>query len=209
MNEIADFTISSKLKGQVSHYRVFEPVLAVKDEAIESLISEGGEEFYNFVISTGHSLNSRLIVLSSRHHYYYDSDDLKKVKSIVILKKLNRIKEIESFLKSHLNNLPENCNLIGCFINNIKIERYALRVGSTNSERIKNSDNIELGIVSKNPFLNMIYSLMDARTNSYMSETRVTFMLNVHGFKVIKMTESDGLTYFHARKTESHFININ
>lgn len=203
MNNIAESSIRYKAMEQTHQFRVFEPVLAVKDEAIESLITEGGEEFYNYVISTGHSLNSKLIVLSSRHHYYYDSDDLNKVTSIVILKKLNRVKEIESFLHSHLNFLPEKCNLIGCFINNYKIERYALRVGSTNTEKIKNSDKIELGIVSRFPFLNMIYSIMDSRTNSYMSEASVSIMLEAQGFKVINMTESDGLTFFHARKVES------
>jgi hypothetical protein len=141
-------------------------------------------------------------VLPSFHHYYYDSDELKKVKSIVVLKKLNRIVEIESFLDTHLDFLPDECNFIGSFINNNKVERYAIRQGKTRSEKIRNSDRIELDIISRFPFLNMIYSIMDARTNSYMSESSVTLMLSDHGFEVLNMTESDGLTFFHARKTD-------
>jgi hypothetical protein len=173
--------------------------LAVPDKSNE-LLAEAGDEFDKFVRSTGLAINSNLIVLPSLHHYYYDSAELKKVKSVVVLKKLNRIVEIESFLDTHLDFLPDKCNFIGCFVNNNKVERYALREGNTRSEKIRNSDRIEFGIVSRFPFLNMVYSIMDARTNSYMSEISVTTMLADYGFEVVNMTESNDLTYFHSRK---------
>jgi hypothetical protein len=183
--------------------------LSETDKSIAKLITEGGDEFYNYVISTGLSMNSNLIVLPSLHHYYYDSEELKNVKSIVVLKKLNRIVEIESFLDTHLDFLPETCNFIGCFINNSKVERFALRVGTTRAEKLRNTDKIELNIVSRFPFLNMVYSLMDLRTNSYMSESTVTNMLSDHGFEIVNMTESNGLTFFHSRKVASHKKNMN
>jgi hypothetical protein len=151
-------------------------------------------------VSTDQASDSNMLVLSSQHHYYYDSEELKSVKSVVILKKLNRVKEIESFLHSHLNYLPDQCNIIGCFVNNIKINRYALRAGRSHTEKSKQSDNIQLGIVSRFPFLNMLYSLLDLKTNEYMSADGVTFLLAGHGFKVVNMTESNGLTFFHARR---------
>lgn len=175
----------------------------VKDEAIDKLINEGGEDFFRYFKSTDHSSDSNVIVLSSQHHYYYDSDELRGVKSVVILKKLNRVKEIESFLQSHLSFLPNKCNVIGCFVNNIKIKRYALRTGGSHTEKTKISEHVNLDIVSRFPFLNMIYSLMDFKTNTYMSDDVVTFLLAVHGFKVMNMTESNGLTYFHARRDVS------
>jgi hypothetical protein len=85
-------------------------------------------------------------------------------------------------------------------VNNIKIKRFALRNGGTRKEKLKMSQNINLDIVSRFPFLNMIYSLMDAKTNSYMSEAVVTLLLAVHSFKIMNMTDSNGLTYFHARR---------
>lgn len=208
MNDIA-LTVINNTRTYNGQSNAARSEVVVKDEMNDRLISEGGYEFYRYVMSTGHPIDSILIVLSSRHHYYYDSDELETVKSIVVLEKLNRINEIESFLNSHLGLLPDECNLIGCFVNNQKIERYALRTGTTHSEKSKNTDNLELGIVSKFPFLNMIYSFMDSKTNSFMSEARVTMMLEAHGFDVINMTESDGLTFFHARKVESREHNAN
>ena len=65
----------------------------------------------------------------------------------------------------------------------------------------RNSDAIENGIASSSPFLSMIYSMIDSKTNKYMSERSVSLLLEDHGFKVHDMTELNGLTYFLAQKT--------
>ena len=44
---------------------------------------------------------------------------------------------------------------------------------------------------------------MDSKTDAYLSEKSVTFMLGSYGFKVMDMTEFNGLTYFHAQKVEN------
>jgi hypothetical protein len=49
----------------------------------------------------------------------------------------------------------------------------------------------------------MLYSLMDSKTNKYMSGRIVTLLLEDHGFKVLDMTELNGLTYFCAQKVKS------
>ncbi len=203
MNGIADISIISNNRTSIRPLDVLRQEAVVKEDPFDRLLTEGGDEFYSYVMSRGNFIDSNLIVLSSQHHYYYDSDDLKQVGSIVVLKKLNRISEIENFLNSHLDILPDKCNFIGHFVNNQKVERFALRTGKTKTEKIKNSDKLELGIVSKFPFMNMIYSYMDSITNSYMSDSSVTIMLEDHGLEVINMTESDGLTFFHAKKTGS------
>jgi hypothetical protein len=181
-----------------------EPVksfdMAVANEATDKLITEGGESFYNYIDSRGLSEDPSLIVLSSSHHYYYDFEEINNAKTVVYLKELNRIKEIKSLLYSHLHFLPEKCNFVGCFVNNRKKERYAVRISSTSNEKIKNRDDIELGIISRFPFINMLYSIMDSKTNAYMSENSVTQMLRVHGFKIMEMKEVNGLTYFHSQK---------
>jgi hypothetical protein len=208
MKDVTELSISKKsIMRSISAYSNTNDFI-LKDEAIDKLISEGGLDFYNYFRSEDNSFGSNLIVLSAHHHYYYDTEELKKVKSVIFLKKLNRVKEIDSFLKSHLNFLPDQCNVFGCFVNNIKINRYALRIGRTRTDESNISDSIQLGIVSRFPFLNMLYSYMDSKTNSYMSEAVVTLLLKVHGFKVINMTESNGLTYFHATKFVS-LLNVN
>ena len=101
--------------------------LVVANDAVEKLITEGGAGFYTYVDSCGLSMDSNLIVLSSRHHYYYDAEEISRAKTIVNLKELNRIKEISGLLHSHLPFLPSHCNFVGCFVNNNKVERFALR----------------------------------------------------------------------------------
>lgn len=179
--------------------------IVFSNEAIEKLRAEGGEGFYNYVDSLGFSNDSNLIVLSSRHHYYYDSDEINKAKTVVNLKELNRIKEIKSLLHSHLHFLPKKCNFVGCFVNNKNNERYGLKESASPKEKLLNSDDIELGILSRFPFLNMLYSFMDLKTNNYLSEESVASMLGIHGFKVIDMKEVNGLTFFHSQKVGNTF----
>src|SRR3989339_1236376 len=69
-------------------------------EAINKLISEGGDSFYNYVEWIGLLKDPDLIVLSSLHHYFFDNEDLKNTKTIINLKQLNLIKEIDIFFHS-------------------------------------------------------------------------------------------------------------
>jgi hypothetical protein len=178
---------------------------AVASEAIDKLITEGGEGFFNYVDRIGLANDPNLIVLSSLHNYYYDSEEMNNVTTVINLKELNLIKQIKSSLHYQLQSLPEKCNFVGCFVNNEKVERFALRNGTSSSEKIRKYDDIELGIVSQFPFINMIYSLMDLKTNLFMSVRSVTLMLRVDGFKVIDMTELNGLTFFCAQKVKETF----
>jgi len=66
--------------------------------AILNIIDEGGENFYNYLKSLGLSKKSNLLVLSSKQHYFYDESDLRDVRTLVNLKRLNLIKNPEKFL---------------------------------------------------------------------------------------------------------------
>lgn len=204
MENITDSIITKGTEANLS-LPVSSIDMVVASEAVDNLISEGGEGFYNYVNRIGLANDSNLIVLSSQHKYYYDSEEIDKVRTVINLKELNLIKQISSLLHSHLRFLPLRCNFVGCFVNNEKTDRYALRKSSCYNEKIKNNDKVELGIISRFPFINMLYSIMDSRTNKYMSERLVTSMLSVHGFKVIDMTELNGLTYFHSQKVRKIF----
>ena len=72
-----------------------------------------------------------------------------------------------------------------------------------NFKNKKNSDAIENGIVSNYPLLNMIYNMIDSKTNKYLSDRSVSLILGEHGFKVIDVTEIDSLTYFCAKSLRS------
>jgi hypothetical protein len=173
-----------------------------KNPFIETLTSEGGENFVSYIRSIGLDRDPNPVVLSSLHHYFYDADEMKHVKTVINLKELNQMKEIKSFLHSIFHILPQKSNFIGCFIDNDKINGYVLRKKLTSSSEKKSFDDIENGIVSRIPFLNMLYSIMDSKTNRYMSQRSVSLLLNDHGFKVLDMKEQNGITFFHAQKNQ-------
>jgi hypothetical protein len=176
----------------------------VTNKAIDTLMAEGGESFYNYVDCLGLAYEPDLVVLSSRHHYYYDPEEMNGFKTVINLKEFNQIKNIKSFLNSFLNYLPQESNFIGCFTDNEKVNGYELKYRSSNDHK-RGLDDIDNGIVSSFPFLNMLYSLMDSKIYNYMSRMTILQMLRDYGFKIVDMTEVRGLTLFHSQKTEASY----
>ena len=176
--------------------------------AVDILISEGGESFYNYVDWRGLSMDPDLIVLSSQHHYYFDAEELNNVKTVINLKELNKVKQIKNFLNSIYHILPYNSNFIGYFVDNKKINGYILKNSLSSHHAEKRINAIENGIVSKVPLINRLFSFLDSKTNKYLSETSVTFMLEDFGFKIIDMTLVDGFTYFHAQKVRIDYMSV-
>ncbi len=175
--------------------------LVKNNPGFEILTSENCETFAYYIELLGLSRDPNLVVLSSLHHYYYDAEEMVNVKTVINLKELNQVKQIKDFLHSIFHILPMNCNLIGCFVDNKKQNGFVLSNGPSDFHYKRNSDAIENGIASSSPFLSMIYSMIDSKTNKYMSERSVSLLLEDHGFKVLDMTELNGLTYFLAQKT--------
>jgi hypothetical protein len=166
----------------------------------EILAGEGREDFFNYIEWLGLVNDPDPVVLSSMHHYFYDAEEMKNVKTVVNLIRLNHIKEIKDFLSSVSNILKPKCNLIGCFIDSRKHNPFVLRKSVSEIERKRTSTALENGIVSRIPFLNWFYSVIDSRTNKRLSKNNVTLLLEDHGFKVLDMTELNGITYFHAKR---------
>ena len=169
-------------------------------EAVDILIAEGGESFYNYVDGLGLAKDPDLVVLSSLSHYYYDAEDMNNVNTVINLKELNQIKQIKSFLNSIYHVLPQKSNFIGCFVDNKTNNGYVLRKSTSSYQIERSSDDIENDIASRVPFINKLFGILDSKTNTYMSKSSVTFLLEDYGFKVMDMTLLDGLTYFHAQK---------
>jgi hypothetical protein len=165
----------------------------------KDLSSEDCKNFVRYLDDMGIPYESNTVVLSSLHHYYYDADEMANVKTIINLKELNHIKELKDFLHSSFHILPSDCNFVGCFINNKKQSGFVLNTGPADYYYKRNYDAIEKGIASSSPFLNMIYNVIDSKTNKYLSERSVSLILAAHGFKVIDFTEIEGLTYFCAK----------
>jgi hypothetical protein len=170
-----------------------------KNNPVLRIITTESENFAKYIDLLGLAKDPNLVVLSSLHHYYYDAEEMTNVKTVINLKELNQIKQLKNFLHSIFHILPPSCNFVGCFVNNRKQNGFVLNTGPSDFYYKRNSDAIENGIVSSSPFLNMLYNMIDSKTNKYLSERSVSLLLGEYGFKVLNMTELDGLTYFCAQ----------
>lgn len=201
MENITEFEVKQVKRPITEQDLISRPASRTRcGSAAEILISEGSENFCNYVEWLGLTNDPGMVVLSSLHHYYYDHEEMRNFKTVISLKELNMIKDIKGFLYSCLNYLPQNSNFIGCFIDHKKFNGYNLRNNSSPKENYKNSENVENGIVSRIPFINMLYSLMDSKTNTYMSKQTISALLEEFGFRIKDMSEINGLTFLHSVK---------
>lgn len=147
----------------------------------DNLIMEGGGTFLEYLKWLDLADEPNLLVLSSRHHFFYDQNDMKGVKVLVNLKKLNQIKHLDSFLHILFRVLPSGANFIGCFSDNRNHKRNGIVFFRTNI------------------FYKKFIDFLDYRTDRDMSRSEVTELLDSHGFRIIDMRDIDGMTYFNTR----------
>jgi hypothetical protein len=142
-----------------------------------SLTAESGKNFFHYLKSFNLSMGPDLLILPPNNHYYYDENDLKSVRTFTNIKKLNLIKDLDTFLNTLFGILPPNVNFIGCF---------------TDSKTLKGN-----GFLSG--LLTRFKNLLDSKTDYNMDKKDVSELLEKFGFKVIDMTEMNGLTYFYSQ----------
>lgn len=177
-----------------------EPKTVLKDltanrPAIDLLTLDLNDDFFNYLNWLGLAKETGLIVLSSEHHYFYDKEDLRNIKTMVNKMPLNKINNLKQFIYMISNLIPHECYFTGCFTDNKKQNLFFPKESFD-----INRENLENGILSKIPVINIINNFLDKKTNNYMSKKNVKFLLESNGFKVVDMTELNSLTYFCARK---------
>ncbi len=150
----------------------------------DSLISEGGEDFYNYINWLGFSNDPNLMVLSSIHHYYYDFNELKGVRTLVNIKQLNQINHIDSFLNNVFRVLPPKASFVGCFKDN-KIRR-----------------GMAGPIYQSFKLLSNLINIIDSKTDRFLSRKYVIKLLESHNFRITDMTEIGDITYFCAQNNK-------
>lgn len=196
----AETTANRRIKNNLSI--ISSPVeISNNSEALTNLIAEGGDSFYNYVEWIGLLKDPDLLVLSSYHHYFFENEELKNTKTIINLKQLNLIKEIDLFFHSIFKIAPPKSNFIGCFLDSKIQYEYAINNMLSQYQATNNIDPFENGIKSRNGFLNTVYNLLDSKTDRYLTESNVSSLLKRQGFKVMDMTKLNGLTYFHSQKS--------
>ena len=142
-----------------------------------NLTAEGGVTFFKYLKKFNLFSEPELLILSPNIHFYYDENDLKDVRTFILLRKLNLIKELDTFLRTLSQILPPNVNFVGCF-----------------------SDNKTLkwnGFVSN--LSNKFYNILDSKTDHFLDKEDVSELLEKHGFKIIDMTEMDELILFYSQ----------
>lgn len=154
--------------------------------AIIKMVAEGGESFFRYIKKVNLSKESDILVLPSKEHYYYEEKELSQFTTIINLRKLNHIKNPGNFLQNLTRILNDNVNFIGCFSDDqtIKGNNFLFNQPSILFRR----------------FINLI----DAKTDHIMNKKEVTDLLEKHGFKVINMTEINGLIYFYSQNVRRH-----
>jgi hypothetical protein len=150
-------------------------------QAIEHMVTDGGESFLRYLKSTGLSTEPNILVLSPSQHYYYDESDLRSLRTLVNLKKLNLIRHLDSFLHNLYRILPGDSNFIGCFSD-------------------VNAHQSQVSHTGHGPGLfGSLRNFLDSMSEHRMTRTEVSELLKTHGFKVINMTEINGVTFFHSK----------
>lgn len=172
---------------------------SIQDLAGKILTTGKYRMYWEYLEWLGLSEEPNPIILSPNNHYYYDDEELREVKLLVNLKHLNYIKQLKEFLYTVNKALSNKSYLIGSFIERKNQFSFFSRYPDNyNQEGV---DPVENGISSRIPLLNMIYDLIDLRTNNRnMTRKSVTILLELTGFKLLDMTEINGVTCFCAQK---------
>jgi hypothetical protein len=170
--------VSSKTHGTNVSWETISRRRKGFDPAIVSLISEGGVNFYRYLKSLNMSKGSDILILPSNHHYFYDEKDLKSVRVLVNLKKLNLIRHLDIFLNTLVRILPQDTNFIGCF---------------SDSKTLKGNG---FSYYHPSRLFNSFINFLDSRTDRIMDKNEVSELLGKYGFKTVDMKEMNGLTYF-------------
>jgi hypothetical protein len=155
------------------------------DPAFDCLIAEGNVTFFQYLKSLNLSKESDMLVLPSDHHYYYDEQELKSVRILINLKKLNLIKHLDMFLNTLVQILPPNANFIGCF---------------SDCKTLKETN---FPFYRSSRFFGRFINFLDSKTDHIMNKNEVLILLERNGFKTIDMKEMNGLTYFHSKMSDN------
>ena len=154
-------------------------------QSVARLTSSGGLTLFRYLFNAGLFRDPGIIILSSHDHTNVSAMDLKRVTTLVSLRRLNLVKHLEMFINSLARILPPDTNFVGCF--------SPLRVRDTLT-----------GTSSKHDGL-MSWFFHSGGTECHaLNRSKVSEMLERNGLSLISMTEMNGITYFHSRKTAGH-----
>jgi len=170
-----DIDVYQTLINIEEKYKKSEP-----DEFTFGLPIEDGKNFFRYLKNYNLSKDPDLLILPPNNHYYFDEQELSHVNTLINLKNLNLIKDLDTFLYSLGRMLPEGANFLGFFSYN-KLSLTA--------------DNLISGLYSR------FNNFLDFRKDHNLDEKEITGRLKKYGFQIEDMTEMNNLTYLYSRKS--------
>jgi hypothetical protein len=172
--------LSKKFAGLNTSEKIASFERSGTNPVLENILSEGGDDFFRYLSWIGLAKEPNLMVLSSMHHYYYDHNDLIGIRTLINLKRLNQVKHLESFIHTIYRILPAKAFFVGCFRNYTRNGK-----GLNNHQPAK--------------FIDGLMNIFDSRSERSLSKSSVIILMEEQRFKVIDMTEINGMTYFWAQ----------
>ncbi len=172
---------------------------SVVNQVYTELAQDGHEDFYSYLEWLGLAKKHDMLILTSSHHYYFEVEDLKNIRAVINLNKLNSIKRIKDFLLAVYNVMPQKCFFIGSFTD-YKNQKGFFPPRKPLHQIEKQGYLPESDEGPWNSFLNMLYGLVDPKADRNLSKMTVQFMLEDIGLKILDITEFNGLTYFCTQK---------
>ncbi len=142
-----------------------------------SLTALGGKNFFRYLKSFNLDQDPDLLVLSPNSHFYYDENELRRVRTLINLKKLNLIDDLDTFFKTLSGILPSNVNMIGCFA----------------------GDNTFKGNGFVSELISGFNRIVGSKADNYLNKREVSTILEKYCFHVVDMTDMHGITYFYSQ----------
>ena len=149
------------------------------DEFIYGLNAEDGKNFFRYLKNFNLAKDPDLLILPPNNHYYFDEKELKNVRTLVNLRNLNLIKDLNSFLYTLARVLPPSANFVGYFSYN----KFTFT-----------GDGLFTGLSTR------INKFLDLKTDHNLNKKEFSGLLQKFGFRIIDMTEVNGLTFFYTQK---------
>lgn len=171
---ISDFD-RSKSGGNIK-----TPEITRLSPVLENIRTLAGTDFFQYLRFLQLEKETNLMALSSTHHYYYDFDDMKNIRTLVTLKKLNSIKSLGGFFQNVVRILPQEAIFIGYFRND---------TGNKSVFSFFNTTRLFNGLVN----------YLDSRTDISLTKDHVSKILKDNKLQVIDITDINGMTYFCSR----------
>jgi hypothetical protein len=148
-------------------------------ESNSGLTVEDARNFFHYLKKFDLANDRDLLILPPNNHYYFDEKELRDVRTLINLKNLNLIKELDTFLYTLIRLLPHDANFLGYF---------------SYSKITLSGDNLFSGLTTR------LTNFLDFKTDHNLDEKEFTRRMYKYGFRLLDLTEMNGLTYFYSKK---------